>query len=229
MVKTVFLDAGGVLVFPNWARVADTLARRGVVTTAGALADADQRAKHKLDWADGAPAAAYDDIEQVFFELVFELAGVPVGAAGRAAIAEVREYHATSNLWEVVPDDVPRALERLHALGLRLVVVSNANGTLRGVLDRVGLANHVDVVVDSFEEGVSKPDPRLFEIALERSTADRETTVHLGDVYQSDILGARSAGLRAVLLDQLGLYRDVSCPRVRSLAEFADQLAAKAF
>ena len=60
------------------------------------------------------------------------------------------------------------ALEALRARGLRLVVVSNANGTLRAHLDRLDLTRRFDCVLDSADEGVEKPDPRFFEIALER-------------------------------------------------------------
>jgi putative hydrolase of the HAD superfamily len=226
--QTVFLDAGGVLVFPNWERVSEALGRRGLTAAPSLLEEADQRAKHRLDCEVPAASLPRRDIEQEFFELVFELAGLPVGDGALDAIAELRAYHTSRNLWETVPDEVPPALDRLRGLGLRLVVVSNANGTLRAAFARLGLDAHVDLLIDSAEEGVHKPDRRLFEIALERSGARRETTVHLGDVYQSDVVGAAAAGIRPVLLDRLDLYR-VDCPRVRSLTEFAERVSARAF
>jgi putative hydrolase of the HAD superfamily len=76
---------------------------------------------------------------------------------------------------------------------------------------------------------VEKPDPRLFEIALDRSGARRDTTIHVGDLYQVDVVGARAAGIRGVLLDQPGLYERVDCPRVRSLADLVDQVAQGTF
>jgi putative hydrolase of the HAD superfamily len=87
----------------------------------------------------------------------------------------------------------------------------------------------VDVLLDSHDEGVEKPDPRFFDIALARSGARRETTIHVGDLYHVDVVGARAAGLRGVLLDEAGLYPDVDCPRVQSLAELADQIEQGAF
>jgi putative hydrolase of the HAD superfamily len=71
---------------------------------------------------------------------------------------------------------------------------------------------------------VEKPDPRLFEIALERSSADAATTIHVGDLYQVDVVGARAAGIRGVLLDENGLYDGVDCPRVQSLAELVARI-----
>jgi len=76
---------------------------------------------------------------------------------------------------------------------------------------------------------VEKPDPRFFEIALERSGARRESTIHVGDLYYVDVEGARAAGLRGVLLDEAGLYPDVDCPRVRSLEELVEQISRGTF
>jgi FMN phosphatase YigB (HAD superfamily) len=78
-------------------------------------------------------------------------------------------------------------------------------------------------VLDSHEWGVEKPDPRLFRLALEQSGADAARTVHVGDLYHVDVVGARSAGLRdGVLLDLANLYGGVDCPRVGSLAELVE-------
>ena len=113
--------------------------------------------------------------------------------------------------------------------GLRVVVVSNTNGTIKHLFRRIDLAPWVDLIVDSHEEGVEKPDPRLFHIALERSGADAGTTVHCGDIYEIDVRGARAAGLPVVLIDTAGLYENVDCPRARSLTEYVDRLLAGVF
>jgi len=220
--RTVFLDAGGVLVFPNWSRVADALAGRGVTVDPRVLAAAEPRAKRRLDTAGIIEAS--DDAKRgwLYFNLILEEAGVQLTADTDAALADLREYHARENLWELVPSDVVPTLERLRAAGLRLVVVSNANGRLRHLFDRLALTPHVDVLFDSFEEGVEKPDPRLFEIALARSGAARETTVHVGDLYHVDVVGARAAGLQAVLLDVGRLYEGFDCLRIHALTELCD-------
>lgn len=227
--ETVFLDAGGVLLFPNWARISETLASHGVVVTAAALAAAEPGAKRTLD--DNHTIAVSNDASRgwLFFNLILGEAGVPITAATDTALAELHAYHQESNLWELVPDDVVPALAALPAQGLKLTVVSNANGRLRLLFDRLELTPHVDCLLDSCEEGVEKPDPRLFEIALERSGAKAETTVHVGDIYQVDVVGARAAGIRAVLLDAAGLYSDADCPRVRSLPDLVDQVSRGVF
>ena len=229
MLQNVFLDAGGVLVFPNWVRVSEALARHGVDVDPMALARAEPLAKRKLD--DSRTIRATNDAGRgwLYFNLILTEAGVPLTPATDAALAELHAYHQESNLWELVPPGVMPALAALRGRGLKLTVVSNANGKLRTVFDRLALAGCVDCVLDSHDEGIEKPDPRFFEIALARSGASRDTTIHVGDLYQVDVVGARAAGLRGVLLDEAGLYPDADCPTVRSLAELVDQIAQGAF
>lgn len=225
MIETLFLDAGGVLVFPNWERVATALARQGVDVNAQALARAEPNAKRRLDIESNIQLTTDAQRGWQFFNLILQEAGVPLSRATEVALADLRAYHDDQNLWEFVPPDVEPALERLRSLGLKLVVVSNANGRLRRLFDRVGLSHRVDILFDSFEEGVEKPDPRLFRLALERSGSRRETTMHVGDLYHVDVVGARSAGLQAVLLDAAGLYEDVDCPRIQALPDLCELLS----
>jgi HAD superfamily hydrolase (TIGR01509 family) len=162
-----------------------------------------------------------------FWELVATHAGVHASPDQLArAWADLDAYHAESNLWEVVLPGVPEALVKLRALGLRTVVVSNANGTLRAKLERLGLDGLVDHILDSDEVGVEKPDPRIFQLALEAARASAEAAVHVGDMYEVDVVGARAAGIRAVMVDPADLHRHRDCLRVRSLAEFVETLAS---
>ena len=222
---TVFLDAGGVLVFPNWTRISEALARHDVNVSPRALARAEHPAKRRLDVGDTIGATTDASRGWLYFDLVLTEAGVPLSAATRAALADLNDYHRQFNLWELIPPVVVPALEALRAMGLRLTVVSNANGTLRAHLERLQLARWFDCVLDSCELGVEKPDPRLFEIALERSGARPESTIHVGDLYHVDVVGARAVGLRAVLLDEAGLYTDADCRRLRSLGELVEAIA----
>ena len=227
--RTVFLDAGGVLLFPNWVKVSEALAEQGVVVPASTLARAEPLAKKQID--DRNTIAVTNDAKRgwMYFNLVLSAAGVGLSEATDAALTELHEYHRDRNLWEHVPDYVIPALESLNRLGLRMTVVSNANGTLCAHMDRLGLSRYVHCVLDSCDLGVEKPDPRLFAIALERSAADAQTTIHVGDLYQVDVVGARAAGIRGVLLDDNDLYEGVDCPRVRSLAELVTRIEAGEF
>jgi HAD superfamily hydrolase (TIGR01549 family) len=208
-----------VLVFPNWRRISETLAARGVDVTPDALAAAEPLAKRELDVQN---LVRYSNDAQrgwSYFNRVLQHAGLALSDATDAALVELHAYHSSHNLWELVPEHVPQALERLRARMARMVVVSNANGRLHVVMERLGLARYFDLMLDSHLEGVEKPDPRLFQIALERCGGRAASTLHVGDFYWIDVMGARAAGLRAVLVDSAGLYPDADCPRIRSLAE----------
>jgi HAD superfamily hydrolase (TIGR01549 family) len=227
--ETDFLDAGGVLLFPSWTRVAAALGRQGIHATPEALAAAEPHARRVLD--DQQVVGSTTDAARgwLFFDLILERAGIAPSDATKGALAELHAYHTANNLWEFVPDEVYPALSGLRAMGLKLTIVSNANGTLCSHLARIGLDEYVDCVLDSYDERVEKPDPRLFEIALQRSNARKESTIHVGDLYNIDIIGARNAGLRAVLLDQANLRPDADCPRVRSLTELVARIKSGEF
>src|SRR5262249_8073295 len=163
-VDTIFLDAGGVLVFPNWTRIADALRNHGVIVDPAALAAAEPHAKKQIDT--GPTIQATNDAQRgwTYFNLVLTAAGVPLSDATAEALSELHRYHQEHNLWELVPAEVLPTLGALRARGLQLVVVSNANGTLQRAFDRLGLTPRVDVLFDSYVEGVEKPDPRFFQI-----------------------------------------------------------------
>lgn len=106
-------------------------------------------------------------------------------------------------------DEVPEALVRLRAAGLRLVVASNWDASLDTVLDRVGLLRLVDAVVNSASAGYAKPDPRLLESALRLAAVPPYEAVHVGDGFREDVGAALGAGLRPVLLSRDGRAGEV--------------------
>jgi putative hydrolase of the HAD superfamily len=97
------------------------------------------------------------------------------------------------------PDTGP-ALSQLRRLELRLVVVSNWDVSLPGVLAGLGLNAWLDGVVTSAEVGAGKPDGAIFERALEIAGVGPSEAVHVGDSLREDIQGARAAGIEPVLI-----------------------------
>jgi putative hydrolase of the HAD superfamily len=223
-VRALLLDAGGVLVRPSFARVAQALRAHGVKADPSALAAAEPRAKRALDRPPSPGFATDAERGWHYFDLVLDEAGIPRSPATVAALREVKAWHDRHCLWEDVPEGVRPSLERLRAAGLGLAVVSNTNGTLRHLFDRLGLTSAFDTILDSTVEGIEKPDPRIFRLALERLGEKAEMALHVGDVYYVDVVGARAAGIRPILVDEAGLYPEADCPRVRSLAELAAHL-----
>ena len=226
VIETVFLDAGGVLVHPNFDRVAAALQRFGVRADGETLRRAEPLAKRDLEDPSFIRSSDDDSRGLVYFAAVLRRAGIEIDDRVREALTELRAYHAANNLWETPDPDLIPFLARLRTRGLRRVVVSNANGTLHAHFDRLGLTPHFEAVFDSHVEKVEKPDPRFFEIALNRSGSRKETTVHVGDFYEIDVVGARRAGLDAILLDPANVNGDRDCARVRTLDELATRLGA---
>lgn len=227
-IETLFLDAGGVIVFPNWDRVAGTLTAHGLPVTGDALRRVEPAAKFAIDEERRVASSTDADRGSVYIDSVLDSAGVPRSPARGAALAELYAYHTEHNLWEHVPPDVIPALERLSSVGLTLAIASNANGVLQRMFERVGLTRFFHAVCDSCVEGVEKPDPRFFQIVLQRSGGRPETTLHVGDLYHVDVVGARRAGLQAMLLDPHDLYGGYDVERIRSLGELVERLTRSA-
>jgi len=150
--------------------------------------------------------------------------GVPADAM-TPILDALREHNLRECLWRVVEPDTSSVLGELANRGFALGVVSNADGRIEGDLGRLGLASHFATVVDSHVVGVEKPDPRIFALALEQLGATADTAVYVGDVFAIDVLGARRAGLQAVLVDVLSCYPgDVDCARISRLSELLSLL-----
>lgn len=119
-------------------------------------------------------------------------------------------------------DDAPPALDGLRRKGLVVGVISNMGRDLPQVLEELGLAGFLEVAVSSGEGGVSKPDRRIFYEALRRAGVTGPEAMYVGDLYDSDVVGARNAGLVPVLLDRHGLFgRYDDCIRIKALNELA--------
>jgi phosphoglycolate phosphatase-like HAD superfamily hydrolase len=142
---------------------------------------------------------------------------------------------ADAALWQrVIPDSVP-GLRALAATGVRLGVVSNADGVMGERLRSLevlqvgpGLGVPVECVVDSGAVGVMKPDPRIFRIALDALDLPAHRVWYVGDTPGIDVVGARRAGIRPFLVDPLGLHHEADYDRVGSLAELAERILAAA-
>jgi putative hydrolase of the HAD superfamily len=117
--------------------------------------------------------------------------------------------------------DVRPALAAARAAGHRLVVVSNWDISLHGVLEGLALAPLLDAIVTSAEVGVRKPERGIFEQALALGGRGRHETVHIGDSLQEDVEGARRAGIEPILLRRDGQPGPSGVRTITTLAELA--------
>jgi len=118
-------------------------------------------------------------------------------------VEEMTEALLDSLRFTPFPDAAP-ALAALRAAGLRLAIVSNWDCSLRGVLGELGLAGAVDAIIVSAEVGAPKPDAAIFLAALDELRRGPAEAVFVGDSLETDVLGARVAGLRGLLLERNG-------------------------
>jgi putative hydrolase of the HAD superfamily len=124
-----------------------------------------------------------------------------------------------------------RTLEILSEHGYRMGVVSNSYGNIETLCREFGYNSFLDVLVDSVVEGVSKPDPGIYRLALERLKLPAERVMMVGDNFDRDILPAKGLGMKTAWL--VGGERRVPPDPskvdmiLRSLEELPEQLKAR--
>lgn len=212
----MFFDAGNTLLWMNYPVIAAQLATLGIRVAPADVQRAEWRARVLLDEAILTRSQAGTSTESRSTSgryLRYLLAGL--GIADEPTIRAVDEWRRAYNLpvglWNTADPGAERALRLVRAAGLRAAVISNSNGSVRSILELLGLAPHLEFVLDSSEVGVEKPDPRIFQLALERSGLEPGEAVYVGDLYSVDVLGARAVGMGAVLLDPGGCWGERDC------------------
>jgi HAD superfamily hydrolase (TIGR01509 family) len=192
--KAIFLDALGTLVElePPWVGLREALGE-GVADDRLVPAVRAEMAYYKAHSHEGRDAESLEDLRRRCAELLSRELGTEVDVGTLVDSIRFAPY----------PDAVP-ALEGLRELELKRVCVSNWDCSLGTVLERCGLAAHLDGAVSSAEAGAQKPEPEIFEAALRFAGVEALDVVHVGDTREEDIAGAEAAGIRALLLDREG-------------------------
>ena len=154
-----------------------------------------------------------------YLQIVVEEVGgrIPGRAALLGTVKSIRQWFsdASFNLY----DDVLPSMDVLKRHGIVLGVIANMYDSLMPVCRALKLGHLLDFTLTSGEAGVSKPEPGIFLKALERSGTNAAETIYVGDQYEIDILGARGAGLKTVLIDRYSRYPSFNdCPRISDLS-----------
>ena len=234
-VELLCLDAGNTVIFLDHARLADLVrrVRVGLDVSAEVLVRTEGEAKVLAE------TGGLVDVAWKFRDRPGAIGwGRMVGTI--ALLAGLDEsmvpslldiawpHHEAKNLWSKVPDGLGAALDTMRAKGTKVAIISNSEGMLDRLFTELGVLQHFDLVVDSGKVGVEKPDPRIFHIALERFGIGADRALHLGDMFATDILGARAAGIRHALIDPFQHYagRHAEVPRVPGVVEVARAIEA---
>jgi putative hydrolase of the HAD superfamily len=136
------------------------------------------------------------------FQRLFEAVDARLDADEALAIA-VEYRRAYERSWQPV-DGACALLAELARTAAIGIVTNNLVAEQRDKLRVCGLADEVQVLVASEEAGITKPDPAIFWLALERLGCSPGEAVMVGDSWPIDVLGARQAGIRAVWFNRLG-------------------------
>ena len=216
-ITTILFDAGGTLIHLDYGFLQRVLRRAGISVTQQALREGEGAARTTVDQRMLAAETDTDETRRhPYFISLFTHLGLK-----KAKIDQVLDFleteHKRHNLWRVMRPSTPQVLSNLRAQGLQLGVVSNSDGRIFSILDRCGIANFFQVIVDSHDVGVEKPDPRIFQFALDKLQARPEQTIYVGDIYSIDIVGAERARLQPVLIDGVGCYATTQCRKIRHL------------
>ena len=201
--EAVFFDVDFTLIRPGprflGEGYAGTCASHGVQIDAAAFEAAVAGAADVLQ---SAVQLYHDDLFVNYTSRIITLMG-GTGPGVALAAREIYDDWAQHHHFELY-DDVPATLVALRARGLKLGLISNSHRCLKSFQSHFELEGLVSVTVSSAEFGVMKPDPRIFQEALERMDVPATRAVMVGDSLAHDVIGARQAGMRAVLLDRSG-------------------------
>jgi HAD superfamily hydrolase (TIGR01509 family) len=230
VIRAILFDAGNTLIRMDYAAIAAELGRHGVTVTPETVQRAEWKARVRLDaelFAPERPASTESrGVVEHYTRRVLEGVGVTDDAVIAAMIDWRRRYNAPVGLWTVAEPEAAAALALVRDAGRIAGVVSNSNGTIKSILQRLDLARHLDFVLDSQEEGVEKPDPRFFRLALERAGVGPDEAGYIGDLYSVDVLGARRAGIRAVLMDPGACWGPRDCDAAPTVLDAVRRLLA---
>ena len=231
--KAVLLDVGGIFHLPDHERIRAAFARAEFDVNIDVLDRAHYTGaaqftvdfEGELDWKGR---------WQAYLDAYITECGVPESGPTRDEVhTHLDSEFAVGDLWSrIIPGSV-NGLRALVATGVHVGIISNADGTVAQRLAAqevlqvgAGLGVDVDCVIDSGAVGVSKPDPRIFQIALDAIGVAASDSWYLGDMPGIDVVGARAAGLWPIVMDPFGLQAGADYHRVAALAEVAALVSA---
>lgn len=220
-VRALFFDAGNTLVFADRSKTLAPLTSRGLTVTEPQIHAAERAARQFRD-ANAASQSNNPDLQ--YWHIYYrQLLG---SSADETLISELVAVARTSSNWSVPPPglrDVLSSLRRKY----RLAIISNSDGNIGDLFVRLGLADMFETITDSGRVGVQKPNPEIFHAALQSIGMSADKSLYIGDVYSIDYLGARAAGMHAVVFDPYETYASNGVPRITRLEDLEQYLESR--
>ena len=197
-IQAVTFDVGGTLIEP-WPSVGHVYAE--VAASHGITNLSHEELQRRFVTVFHRRARAIHS-EEDWAELVDEIfAGLVAEPPSKTFFPDLYERFAQAAAWRIYPDVEP-AFAALAGRGLKLGVVSNWDARLRPLLITLGLARNFETIVVSCEVRASKPAPAIFQKAAEQLHLTPDTILHVGDSFEMDVAGARTAGFKALQIER---------------------------
>jgi len=223
--RAVFFDAGETLVSPHPSfpeLLATTLKREGHDhVTPDLVRDRVHVVAHVFDEAavQGRLWSTSPEESRAFWAMVYRtlLAELEVPFTDEMAATLYGTFTDVAN-YQLFDDAVP-VLEKLRDAGLRLGLISNFEEWLERLLEHLDVTRFFETRVISGIEGMEKPDPAIFRLALHRLGVQPAESVYVGDNVTFDVEPAEAVGMSGVLIDRRGRHEDFTGTRITSLDE----------
>jgi HAD superfamily hydrolase (TIGR01549 family) len=208
--RFIFFDVGNTLLFPNRSRMLAPLPLEKHPTLQEWQA-LERRTKRDFD-----QGLMSGKVDHGFWWTFYTYLLRQIDCMNDAVRDKLVENTQNSANWDQILPGTRDVLDRIRD-DYAIAVISNADGRIDAVLRRCGICDCFASITDSGNVGHEKPHPAIFAAALEEMKADPADSLYVGDVYSVDYVGARNAGMQAVLFDVAGTYREREFPRVESL------------
>jgi putative hydrolase of the HAD superfamily len=124
-------------------------------------------------------------------------------------------------------DGAAKVLAALKQQSIGLGVISNWDCTARDILAAANLSDYFDPIIISCEVGCSKPDPAIFNLAIQRAGVSARDCIYIGDNYYDDATGSRKVGMPALIINRfgkLGVEEIRDCPIISDISEIPKYL-----
>lgn len=213
MIEAVFFDAGETLLGPqpSWSELSTiVLKERGHDVGVDALRTAWRHTgRHFLAAADeGRTFSTSHDESHKFWTMLYHDLLEYLAINDPEAPEILYQTFSDPENYDLFDDALP-TLEAFGRKGVRLGVISNFESWLRGMLEKLAITEHFDVLAISGDLGWEKPDPRIFKWALEEADVEPQNAMHVGDSPHFDAIPAHELSMHGVLIDRVGRWDDL--------------------
>jgi HAD superfamily hydrolase (TIGR01509 family) len=214
----LLLDAGGTFLFVDQVYLSRVADEHGFRVEAERFYEEHYRLVHWFDTYVSTRRRFLSRLPEPYSQILFRLTGLSEEAAAQAAqVAQAR--HEQRNLWEFTFPWTVETLDQLRDEGCRMSVISNSDGRVEEQLHNLEMRGYFERVYDSEVVGVEKPEPGIYELALNDLGLQPEEAVFVGDMFYIDIWGANRAGIPGLHLDPLGLYGEWPGAHIQDLRQ----------